>query len=82
MISPGSIPLNKIITDFSKLGRSLHVTEEAVYTDSSEWSYLIIDTIIQSGTTEIPPLLSSWIARAFFIYINHLTTNERRGERL
>ena len=30
----------------------LHVTEEAVYTDSNEWSYLVIDTIIQSGTTE------------------------------
>ena len=59
-------PAEKIITNFSKLGRSLHVTEEAVYTDSSEWSYLAIDTIIQSGTTEIPPLLSSWIARAFF----------------
>ena len=53
VVSPGSIPLN-----FSKLGRSLHVTEEAVYTDSNEWSYLVIDTIIQSGTTEIPPLLS------------------------
>lgn len=59
-------PAEKITTNFSKLGRSLHVTEEAVYTDSSEWSYLAIDTIIQSGTTEIPPLLSSWIARAFF----------------
>ena len=58
MVSPGSIPLKKIITNFSKPGRSLHVTEEAVYTDSSEWSYLVIDTIIQSGTTEIPPLLS------------------------
>ena len=45
-------------TEFSKLGRSLHVTEEAVYIDSNEWSYLVIDTIIQSGTTEIPPLLS------------------------
>lgn len=65
VVSPGSIPLNKN-KYFSKLGRSLHVTEEAVYTDSSEWSYLVIDTIIQSGTTEIPPLLSSWIARAFF----------------
>ena len=51
-------PAEKIITNFSKPGRSLHVTEEAVYTDSNEWSYLVIDTIIQSGTTEIPPLLS------------------------
>ena len=37
---------------FSKLGRSLHVTEEAVYTDSSKGSYLVINMIIQSGTTE------------------------------
>ena len=37
---------------FSKLGRSLHVTEEAVYTDSSKRSYLVINMIIQSGTTE------------------------------
>ena len=37
---------------YSKQGRGLHVTEEAVYTDSNEWSYLVIDTIIQSGTTE------------------------------
>ena len=59
-------PAEKITTNFSKLGRNLHVTEEAVYTDSSEWSCLVIDTIMQSGTTEIPPLLSSWIARAFF----------------
>ena len=51
-------PAEKIITNFSKPGRSLHVTEEAVYTDSSEWSCLVIDTIMQSGTTEIPPLLS------------------------
>ena len=36
----------------SKLGRSLHVTEEAVYTDSSKRSYLVINMIIQSGTTE------------------------------
>ena len=43
---------------YSKQGRGLHVTEEAVYTDSSEWSCLVIDTIMQSGTTEIPPLLS------------------------
>ena len=34
MVSPGSIPLN--ITGFSKLGRNLHVTEEAVYKDCSE----------------------------------------------
>ena len=65
-------------TEFSKLGRSLHVTEEAVSIDSNERPHLAIDAIIQSGTTEIPPLLSSWIARAFFIYIQ----NERRGERL
>ena len=36
----------------SKLGRSLHVTEEAVYTDSSKGLYLVINMIIQSGTTE------------------------------
>ena len=36
----------------SKLGRSLHVTEEAVYTDSSKGSYLVINMIMQSGTTE------------------------------
>ena len=51
MISPGSIPLNKN-KYFSKLGRSLHVTEEAVYIDSSKRLYLVIDIVIQSGTTE------------------------------
>ena len=50
MISPGSIPLNS--KNLSKLGRSLHVTEEAVYTDSSKRLYLVINIIIQSGTTE------------------------------
>ena len=53
--SPGSSS-PKVLS--SRSGRVLHVTEEAVYTDSNEWSYLVIDTIIQSGTTEIPPLLS------------------------
>ena len=52
----------------SKLGRSLHVTEEAVYTDSSKRLYLVTGIIIQSGTAEISPLLSKWIAEAFFIY--------------
>ena len=36
----------------SKLGRSLHVTEETVYRDSNKRSYLVIDMVIQSGTTE------------------------------
>ena len=37
---------------YSKPGRGLHVTEEAVYRDSSKRSYLVIDMVIQSGTTE------------------------------
>ena len=36
----------------SKLGRSLHVTEETVYRDSNKRLYLVIDMVIQSGTTE------------------------------
>ena len=50
VISPGSIPLNRKY--LSKLGRSLHVTEETVYKDSSKRLYLAINMIIQSGTTE------------------------------
>ena len=65
-------------TESSKLGRSLHVTEEAVSIDSNERPHLAIDAIIQSGTTEIPPLLSSWIARAFFIYSRTCLKNHSR----
>ena len=56
---------------YSKQGRGLHVTEEAVYTDSSKRLYLVIDMTTQSGTAEISPLLSKWIAEAFFIYTKY-----------
>ena len=57
----------------SRLGRVLHVTEEAVYTDSSEWSYLVIDTIIQSGTTEHSAFVIRKDSRGFFIYKSKIT---------
>ena len=65
MISPGSIPLNRNIrceqnaeAFLNGVGWDvvLHVTEEAVYTDSGKRLCLVINTVIQSGTTEIPPL--------------------------
>ena len=52
----------------SKLGRSLHVTEEAVYTDSSKGSYLVIDMIIQSGTTEDSAFVIRKDSRGVFLW--------------
>ena len=53
-------------TEFSKPGRSLHVTEEAVYTDSSKWSYFsnrYDNTKWYHGNSAF---VIHWIARAFF----------------
>ena len=52
----------------SKLGRSLHVTEEAVYRDSSKRSYLVIDMVIQSGTTEYSAFVIRKDNKGVFLY--------------
>ena len=52
----------------SKLGRSLHVTEEAVYRDSSKRSYLVIDMVIQSGTTEYSAFVIRRDNKGVFLY--------------
>ena len=52
----------------SKLGRSLHVTEEAVYRDSSKRSYLVINMVIQSGTTEYSAFVIRRDNKGFFLY--------------
>ena len=66
VISPGSIPLNRKY--LSKLGRSLHVTEETVYKDSSKRLYLAINMIIQSGTTEHSAFVIQPDSRGVFLY--------------
>ena len=62
----------------SKLGRSLHVTEETVYRDSNKRSYLVIDMVMQSGTTEHSAFVIRTDNKGVF-YINH---TKRKGERL
>ena len=52
----------------SKLGRSLHVTEEAVYRDSNKRSYLVIDMVIQSGTTEYSAFVIRRDNKGVFFY--------------
>ena len=52
----------------SKLGRSLHVIEEAVYRDSSKRSYLVINMVIQSGTTEYSAFVIRRDNKGFFLY--------------
>ena len=52
----------------SKLGRSLHVTEEAVYRDSNKRSYLVIDMVIQSGTTEYSAFVIRRDNKGVFLY--------------
>ena len=56
----------------SKLGRSLHVTEEAVYTDSSKRSYLVINMIIQSGTTENSAFVIRKDSKGFFLFYRNI----------
>ena len=46
-------PAEKIITNFSKPGRSLHVTEEAVNFDSVKWLYFY------TANKEVPRLVYS-----------------------
>jgi carbon starvation protein len=52
----------------SKLGRSLHVTEETVYRDSNKRSYLVIDMVIQSGTTEHSAFVIRMDNKGVFLY--------------
>ena len=52
----------------SKLGRSLHVTEETVYRDSNKRSYLVIDMVIQSGTTEYSAFVIRMDNKGVFLY--------------
>ena len=52
----------------SKLGRSLHVTEETVYRDSNKRSYLVIDMVIQSGTTEHSSFVIRMDNKGVFLY--------------
>ena len=52
----------------SKLGRSLHVTEETVYRDSNKRSYLVIDMVIQSGTTEHSTFVIRMDNKGVFLY--------------
>ena len=54
------------IERLSKQGRSLHVTEEAVWRDSIKWLYLVINTIIQSGTTEHSAFVIRKDSKGFF----------------
>ena len=52
----------------SKLGHSLHVTEETVYRDSNKRSYLVIDMVIQSGTTEHSAFVIRMDNKGVFLY--------------
>ena len=52
----------------SKPGRSLHVTEETVYRDSNKRSYLVIDMVIQSGTTEHSAFVIRMDNKGVFLY--------------
>ena len=52
----------------SKLGRSLHVTEETVYRDSNKRSYLVIDMVLQSGTTEHSAFVIRMDNKGVFLY--------------
>ena len=52
----------------SKLGRSLHVTEETVYRDSNKRSYLVKDMVIQSGTTEHSAFVIRMDNKGVFLY--------------
>ena len=52
----------------SKLGRSRHVTEETVYRDSNKRSYLVIDMVIQSGTTEHSAFVIRMDNKGVFLY--------------
>ena len=52
----------------SKLVRSLHVTEETVYRDSNKRSYLVIDMVIQSGTTEHSAFVIRMDNKGVFLY--------------